>query len=171
MAAIVEIDESNGGSEVVTHAVASLAMGTIDAAQMTPGAAGARQAPGSDGMAKMLRVHLTALGGGLGIAALRVYCDPSSVGWSLWTNAATDPGAYATSKLETYLAPSVATGPVPHALPVSDPGDANLGIGGNLAGTLATPGWSDYLRLQLRAAVGVVASFTSPCLFAYDDVG
>ena len=66
MAAVVEIDESNGATEVVTHAVASLAMGTVDASGMTPGAAGARQVAGSNGMQKTLRVHMTALGGGLG---------------------------------------------------------------------------------------------------------
>jgi hypothetical protein len=171
MAAIVEIDESNGATEVVSHDVASLAMGMTDATGMTPGAAGARQTPSSSSMAKMLRVHLTALGGGLGIAGLRVYCDPSVAGWSLYSNASAVAGTYAGSKLTTYLAPSVAAGPVPNALPVADPGSPNLGIAGSLTGQLTAPGWSDYLRLQLRAAADVVASFTSPCFFAYDDVG
>jgi hypothetical protein len=171
MAAVVELDESNGGSEVVTHGVGSLAMGTVDATGMTPGATGARQTAGSNGMAKMLRFHLTALGGGLGISSLRVFCDPSVSGWSLWANAHTVQATYDAAKLTTYLAPSNATPPVPNALPVADPASPNLGIAGSLTGTLAAVGWSDYLRLQLRAAAGVVASFTSPCFFAYDDVG
>ena len=171
MAATIELDESNGGSEVVSHAVASLAMGTVDATGMVPGATGARQTPGSNSMAKMLRLHLTALGGGLGISNVRVYCDPSVSGWSLFSNAHPTQGTYDAKKLTAYLAPSVDPTAVPNALPVADPASANLGIGGSLSGTLSAIGWTDYLRLQLRAAAGVVASFTSPCFFAYDDVG
>jgi hypothetical protein len=171
MAATIELDESNGSSEVLSHAVASLAMGTIDATGMVPGATGARQTPGSNGMAKMLRLHLTALGGGLGVANVRVYCDPSVSGWSLFANAHTVQGTYDAKKLTAYLAPSVVTTDVPNALPVADPGSPNLGIAGSLSGTLAAVGWTDYLRIQLRAAAGVVASFSSPCFFAYDDVG
>lgn len=171
MAAVVELDESNGGTETVTHAVATLAMGTIDATGMTPGATGARQTAGSNGMAKMLRVHMTGLGGGLGIANVRVYCDPTVAGWSLFANAHTVQATYDAKKLTAYLAPSVNTADVPNALPVSDPGTPNLGIAGSLSGTLAAVGSTDYLRLQLRAGAGVVASFSSPCFFAYDDVG
>lgn len=171
MAAVVEIDESNGGTEVVTHDIGSLAMGTVDAPNMTPGAPGARQAPGSTGIAKALRVHLTALGGGLGIGAVRVYCDPATSGWSLHTNGTTVSGDYAGSKITTYVPPSVATGPVPYALPVADPGAPNLGIAGALTGELAAPGASDYLYLQLRCTPATVASFSSPAYFAYDDIG
>src|SRR5215813_11155375 len=105
MAAIVEVDESNGATETVTHAITGLAMGTVDAPNMTAGAAGARQAPSSNGMAKMLRFHMTALGGGLGITDPRVYCDPATAGWSLYTNAHTNSGSYSASKLTSYLAP------------------------------------------------------------------
>ena len=171
MAGVVEIDESNGPTEVVTHDVASLAMGTVDATGMTPGAAGARQPAGSNGMQKALRVHLTALGGGLGIAGVRVFCDPATAGWALFTNGTTVPANYTGSKVTTYVPPSVATGPVPYALPTADPGAANLGIAGSLAGELSAPGATDYLYLQLRAGAGVTASFTSPCFFAYDDIG
>jgi hypothetical protein len=171
MASTVEIDESNGASETVTHAITGLAMGTSDAANMTPGAAGARQPAGSNGMQKALRVHLTALGGGLGITNLRVYCDPATTGWSLYTNGTTNTTNYASSKITTYVQPTVSTSPVPYALPTSDPGAANLGIAGSLTGTLSAIGQSDYLYLQLRASGAVVASFSSPCFFAYDDVG
>lgn len=171
MAATVEIDESNGATETITHAVASLAMGTADASGMTPGAPGARQAPGTNSMQKSLRFHLTALGGGLGIAGLRVFCDPVTAGWTLFTNGHGTQGTYDANKRTTYVQPSTATGPVPNALPTTDPAAANLGIAGTLAATLGAVGWSDYLYIQLRAAVGVAASFTSPCYFAYDDIG
>ena len=171
MASIVELDESNGSSETVTHAVGSLAMGTVDAPNMVPGASGARQGAGTNSISKMLRFHLTALGGGLGITNLRVYCDPSATGWTLHGNAHTNQGTYNGARLTSYVAPDTDTAKVPTALPVSDPGTANLGIGGTLAASLSAPGWSDYLRLQLRAASGVVASFSSPAFFAYDDVG
>lgn len=171
MASTVEIDESNGATETVTHAVGSLAMGTVDAPNMTAGTSGARQAANTNGMQKALRVHLTALGGGAGITNLRVYCDPATTGWSLHTNITTNAGNYATSKITTYVAPSVSTGPVPYALPTADPGTANLGIAGALTGSLTAVGSSDYCYLQLRASVAAVTSFSSPCLFAYDDIG
>ena len=102
---------------------------------------------------------------------MRVFCDPATAGWSLFTNGTTVPASYATSQVLAYVAPSVATGPVPYALPTGDPASANLGIAGSLAGELAAPGATDYLYVQLRAGAGVVASFTSPCFFAYDDIG
>jgi hypothetical protein len=171
MAAVVEIDESNGASETVTHAVATLAMGTADASGMTPGAAGARQTAGSNSMQKALRVHMTALGGGLGITGVRVYCDPATAGWSLFTNGHTTQATYDATKRTTYVQPSTGTAPVPNALPTADPASANLGIAGSLSGSLAAAGSTDYLYLQLRASAGVTASFTSPCYFAYDDIG
>src|SRR4029453_2859741 len=142
MASTVEIDESNGASETVTHAITGLAMGTSDAANMTPGAAGARQPVRNNGMEKAPRVHLTALGGGTGITNLRIYCDPATTGWTLHTNCTTNTTNYASSKITVYVQPTVGTGAVPYALPATDPGTANLGIGGSLTGALTATGSS-----------------------------
>jgi hypothetical protein len=171
MASTVEIDETNGAGATLTHAITGLAMGTTDAPNMTPGAAGARQPANSNGMQKALRVHLTALGGGGGITNLRIYCDPATTGWTLFTNCTTNATNYASSKITVYVQPTVGTGAVPYAVPTADPGTANLGIAGSLTGSLTATGSSDYCYLQLRASSAVTTSFSSPCYFAYDDIG
>lgn len=170
MASVVELDESNGAVETVTHLVTSLAFGTVDATGMTPGAPGARQAAGTNGMQKAVRLHMTGLGGGGGLTALRVFSDPSVAGWAYYTNAHATPATYATSQILVYVAPTNSTTPVPHALPVADPASPNLGIAGDLDASLTSVGWSDYLYLQLRAA-SPLASFGDPVFIAYDDIG
>ena len=106
MAAVVEIDESNGATETVTHGITGLAMGTADVPNMTPGGAGATQPISSSSMQKALRVHLTSLGGSLGIGGLRVFCDPSASGWTLHTNLSDVPATYATTKITLYVPPA-----------------------------------------------------------------
>lgn len=171
MAAVVEIDESNGDPEVVTHGVASLAMGMADETGMAPGIGSGKQPRGSSSMQKSLRGHLTSLGGSTAVTAFRAYCDPSVAGWTLWTNASTDAGDYDAAKETAYVVNAITEDAVPYALPTADPGDPNLGIGGDLEGELTAPGSTDYLKLQLRSAVDVAAGFTDPFFLVYEEVG
>jgi hypothetical protein len=172
MPVTIEIDESNGNpSELVTHGITSLAMGTVDQAEMAPGSPGARQPPNSSSMQKALRVHLTDLGGSVGLSGLRAFADPAVAGWSWWTNAHVLQANYDATKITTYVPPSASEDEVPHPLPTSDPLEPNLGIAGSLTGELAAPGQSDYLYLQLRASAAVVAGFSSPVFVAYDESG
>lgn len=171
MAATVHLDESNGYPETVTESVTSLAMGTVDASGMTPGAPGARQTASSNSMQKAIRLHLTALGGSLGISQLRVYCEPTASGWTLWTNASDDPSEYEVAKVTVYEEPTNGTGPVPYAMPVADPLAPNLGIAGDLDGELLATGRSDYCYIQLRADGTVTVGFSSPLYIAYDELG
>lgn len=171
MAAVVELDESNGASEIITHAVATLAMGTVDATGMTPGDVGARQAAGIDSMQKALRLHLTALGGSTGIGALRVFCDIPTAEWSLWFNGNDEQSTYDDTKITAYVEPTNSTTPVPNPVPESDPLTPNLGIGGALDGELTGAGFSDYCYIQLRTTSLAILSFSTPFFIAYDDIG
>ena len=64
-------------------------------------------------------------------------------------------------------ASSVADG----AVPTSDPGTANVSIGGNLAGEITAAGYSDYIVLQLQTTVSANAGDTSLAVFTcnYDE--
>lgn len=57
-------------------------------------------------------------------------------------------------------------------VPTSDPGTANVSIGGSLAGTLAAPGYTDYIVLQLDVATTCPSGDTSLAGFTlqYDVV-
>jgi len=57
------------------------------------------------------------------------------------------------------------------AIPTTDPGTANVGIGGSLGGSLTGAGYSDYIVLQLQTTVAAAAGDTSLATFTlqYDE--
>lgn len=57
------------------------------------------------------------------------------------------------------------------AMPTSDPGTANVSIGGSLSGTLTSAGYSDYIVLQLQTTVSAAPGDTSSATFTlqYDE--
>jgi len=57
------------------------------------------------------------------------------------------------------------------AVPTSDPGTANVSIGGSLSGSLTSAGYSDYIVLQLQTTAAAAAGDTSLCTFSleYDE--
>jgi hypothetical protein len=56
-------------------------------------------------------------------------------------------------------------------VPTSDPGTANVSIGGSLAGNLTSAGYSDYIVLQLDVATTAASGDTSLATFTgqYDE--
>lgn len=70
----------------------------------------------------------------------------------------------------TYATPAtVANGD--GAVPTSDPGTANVSIGGSLSGNLTSAGYSDYIRLQLQTTTSAAPGDTSLAIFTlqYDE--
>jgi len=70
----------------------------------------------------------------------------------------------------SYATPAVAaTGD--SAVPTSDPGTANVSIGGALTGDLTGTGYSDYIRLQLQTTGSAAPGDTSLATFTlqYDE--
>lgn len=57
------------------------------------------------------------------------------------------------------------------AIPTSDPGTANVSIGGSVAGSLAASGYSDYIVTQLQTTSAAAAGDTSLCTLTmqYDE--
>jgi len=72
----------------------------------------------------------------------------------------------------TYATPVATTSTVATtAVPTSDPGTANVSIGGSLGGSLTAAGYSDYIVLQLQTTVSAAAGDTSLATFTlqYDE--
>lgn len=166
MPATVEICESNTVSETVTHNITNSNMGSTDAANLT--ASSYPITPGTRSKAKYQRFHLTSLGGSSMVNNLQVWRTGALGGAATHvTNARTSSygGAIA------FATPvSTAITGVDQAMPTSDPGSANLGIGGSLSGSLTATGYSDYLVHQIATDSGDVAGSTSTMNYQYDEV-
>lgn len=65
-----------------------------------------------------------------------------------------------------YLPPAVGTSSLAtSSVPVSDPGSANVSIGGSLSGSLTTSGFTDFVVLQLQTLNTAAAGDTSLATF------
>lgn len=164
MAATVEICESNGAGETVTHDIANSNMGSVDAAELVavdnPIVAGDRS------FAKYQRFHVTAMGGSSKIDNLKVWRTGALGG------AATHVGNQRTSGYvqKTYATP-VATSitNVDQAMPTSEPASQNLGIAGSLTGDLTATGYSDYFVHQIITNGADTAGASTTMNYQYDE--
>ena len=168
MAATVEIDESNGAGETVTHNITNSNMGSADEANTDPVAHPI--APSTRTYIKYQKLHVTAMGGSSKIDNIQIW-RTGSLGTggthTHYTNARTSSYGGALS----YATPtrSAVTG-VDQAMPTSAPGSANLGIGGSLSGSLTATGYSDYLGHQIAVDASATAGSTSTMNYQYDEV-
>jgi hypothetical protein len=168
MAAVLEIDESNGATEVVTDGLTAINAGPIDSATLVP--ATSPIVAGTNSYEKWLRMHLTALGGAAAVDTFKVWAAPPPAETSLYFNGATVQATYDVSKQTTYAAPATTATRTPTVLPITEPGTANIGIGGNLTGQLSAVGRSDYILLQVRVSVAATAGSTLTVSFGYQIV-
>ncbi len=165
MASTVEIDEANGAGETLTHNITNSNMGNVDAKDLDPVAYPVT--PGNNTYEKWQKIHVTDMGGSSKIDNLKVWRTGALGGSAVHlTNARTSDYGGA----EAYAQPiktdsTIAT----QTMPSSEPGSANLGIGGNLAGALTDVGSSDYLVHQIQTDAGDVAGSTSTLNYQYDE--
>lgn len=165
MAATVEICESNGAGETITHGITNSNWGTTDAANLDPVAYPIT--PGNNSYEKFQRFHVTAMGGSSKIDNLRVWRTTALGGSATHlTNARTSSygGALAYATPDTTEAASST-----QAMPTSNPGAANLGIGGSLSGSLTGTGYSDYLNHIVKTDAGDTAGATTTMNYQYDE--
>jgi len=165
MAATMEICESNGAGETITHNITNANMGNVDAASLDPVVYPVT--PGNNTFEKFQRFHVTAMGGSSKIDNLQVWRTGALGGSATHlTNARTSSYAgalaYATPDT-TEAATSTQT------MPSADPAAANLGIGGSLTGALTATGYSDYLNHIIKTNVADVAGSTSTMNYQYDE--
>jgi len=164
MAATVEICESNGAGETITHNITNSNMGNVDAANLDPVAYPVT--PGNNTYEKYQRIHVTAMGGSSKVDNLQVWRTGALGG-----SAVHKTNARATDYVQkTYATPVATTSTqATEAMPTADPGAANLGIGGSLTGSLVAIGYSDYLIDQIQTDAGDTAGSTSTKNYQYDE--
>jgi len=79
---------------------------------------------------------------------------------------------YKANNVGSYVQPVKTTSTIATTtVPTSDPGTANVSIGGSLTGSLTAPGYSDYIVLQLQTTAAAAAGDTSLATFSlqYDE--
>lgn len=70
----------------------------------------------------------------------------------------------------TYATPvNIAVTGVDQAVPTSEPGSANVGIGGSLSGQLTATGYSDYIGHQFITDAGDTAGATTTMNYQYAE--
>ncbi len=165
-AAIVEISESNGATEVVTDGITTSDMGSIDAANLDPVANPV--IAGNSTYEKWQRVDVTDLGGSSEINNLQVWRVGVLGGLATHLTNALTASYVATT---AYVAPvSTASTIALTAMPTAAPSSANLGIGGLLTGSLTAIGYSDYLVHQINTDATDTAGSTSTMNYQYDEI-
>jgi len=169
-AATVEICESNGAGEDVSHDVANLNMGSSEETELDPVANPI--VPGDNSFEKWVRFHVTDIGTSSLIDNLKVWGEALAAEAALKTNARTA-GYEGAQAYDTVNGPldtdRSATYKYSQAMPTSEPASANLGIGGALAGGLDDAGYSDYLVMQIQTTVSAVAGNATTLSFQYDE--
>jgi hypothetical protein len=164
MAATVEICESNGAGETVTHDIANSNMGSVDAAEPDPVANPVT--PGNNTYEKWQRIHVTAMGGSSAIDNLKVWRTGALGGAAVHVTNARESGysqaAYATPAATDSTEAT-------QTMPTSEPTGANLGVAGSLAGQLTAAGYSDYLVHQIQTDPGDTAGATTTMNYQYDE--
>lgn len=167
MVATAVLDEYNTGGETRSQNVTNCNFGSDDSIQITP--ATFPITAGNNSFEKWWKMDFT--GAFTTIDNLKIWKNSGAyvTGETLDTNARESSYGGA----ETYTTPTETTSIVAtEVMPETEPGGANLGIGGSLAGNLGAPGDSDYLIVQLQTTGATPPgsvnqkSFT----FQYDEV-
>jgi len=161
MTATLEIDESNGAGETVTHGITNSNYGSTD----TPDLVDTTYpiTAGQNSFEKWHKMHFTALGGASKVKNLKVWASVATgTGWTIKTNARES--SYGGAQTYGTGGPSQTdrsgTYGYTQTMPISTPSGANLGIAGALAGELTGVGSSDYLVIQVQTT-GAATTGTS----------
>lgn len=167
-AATVEICESNGAGETITHSITNCNMGSTEAVNLDPVAYPVT--PGNRTYAKYQRVHVTAMGGSSAINNLKIW-RTGSLGTGGTQTHVTNARLSSYGGAATYATPvATAITGADQTMPSSVPATANLGIAGSLSGSLTATGYSDYLIHQITTDASATAGSTSTMNYQYDEV-
>ena len=168
MAATVSIAESNGAGETVTASITNSNMGSTDAVNLN--AVTYPITPNTRSYIKYQRFNVTNMGGSSSVKNLKVW-RTGSLGTGGTHSHVTNAKTSAYGGALTYATPtqSAVTG-VDQAMPTSEPGTANLGIGGSLTGELTTTGYSDYLGHQIVTDASATAGASTTMNYQYDEI-
>lgn len=166
MAASTQINEFNGAGETEASDITNTNMGSNDSANLN--AITYPVTPGNNTYEKWQKIEVTSMGGSAAIKDLKVWRTGALGGSAVHlTNARTTSYGGA----ETYAQPVATDSTVAtQTLPSSEPGSANLGIGGSLSGQLTTTGSSDYFVHQIQTDAGDTAGSITTLNYKYNEV-
>lgn len=168
MAATVEICESNGAGETVTHNITNTNWGSTDSANLN--AVSNPITPGSNSYEKWQRLHVTAMGGSSRIDNVKRWRTGSLAANSTHvTNARTSSYGGAQSYAQPSASDRSATYGYTQSVVTSTPGSANVGIAGSLSGSLTGTGYSDYSIEQIQTNVSALVGTTVTDNWSYDE--
>lgn len=143
---LIEICESNGAEETVTHDVEHLDFGSTEAAELVK--ASNPITPGQNSYEKWFRLHVTDLEGASSVSDIKLWRTGALSGADAMVTNARE-SSYGGA--ETYAEPVATTSTVAdQTMPSTEPTGANVGIGGSLAGELTDVGYSDYMVVQVQ---------------------
>jgi hypothetical protein len=170
MAAVLEIDESNGSPEVVTHNIAQSNYGAVDAVNLN--ASANPIIPGANSFEKWQKWHVTAMGGAVSVRAFRFFATSPASNTTHHFNGSTVQATYdsANHKQTVYAVPATNATRTPETVPTSAPATGNIGIAGSLTGELLATGSSDFLVSQIRTGSPATAGTTVTLSYRYDEI-
>ncbi len=145
MAATFAIHESNGAGETTTVA-SNLNFGSADQANLEP--ASYPITAGDRSYEKWVRLYFSGTFNKIENIKIWKSAGDYVTGEGIVTNLTTTGYSAASYTTPTSATSTVAT----YTMPTSDPGSANLGIGGSLTGSLTAAGYSDYWVLQMTTS-------------------
>jgi hypothetical protein len=167
MTANIEIDESNGSPETITHEITNCNMGSADVANMPAGVY--LITPGNKSYEKYQRFHVLTMGGSSKINNLKVWRTGALGGLTDHrTNARQIGYIQASYNTPVNSLSVVATENMPTAMPAT----ANLGIDGALDGEITSDDYySDYLvhQIQTNSADTSTGSTSKKMHYQYDE--
>lgn len=162
MTAVFAWSESNGPSETVTDSISNVNFGSTDSVNLVPSTypitAGTNsfekwiRGKWSSSFTRIENLQFFKSAGG--------YATQEAIYWK-GNNAG------------SFVQPTTATSTVATiALPTSDPGTANVSIGGSLSGSLTATGYSDYIVMQDQIGSGASAGAVpqKTLTLQYDEV-
>jgi hypothetical protein len=165
MAATIEICESNGAGETISHSISNANMGSTDAKELNPTTYPIDA--GNRSYIKYQRLHVTNMGGSSAIDGIKVYRSGALGGSTTHVSNLKTSSYDGALSYATPVATSVTY--VDEAMPTSEPASANLGIGGSLTGQITSAGYSDYLGHQLVTNGADTVGSTSTLNFVYSE--
>lgn len=154
MGATVVIAERNGPSASSTESLdpANLNFGSIDQTELVPASYPIVAQTDGHAYEKWLRFYVSDMGGSTIVDNLKVWVSNLGGGWKTGEGISCNliTSGYAAATYPTAGPIQTDSSVATNAIPESEPGSANLGIGGSLSGTIeSVPAYSDYMVLQL----------------------
>ena len=165
MAATVQINEYNTVGETETANITNSNMGSSDAVNLV--AADYPVVPGENTYEKYQKIEVTAMGGSSKIDNLKIWRTTALGGSAVHLTNARETSYGGAESFATPVATD--STPATETMPTTEPTDANLGIGGALAGELTAAGSSDYLVHQIQTDAGDVVGASCTMHYQYDE--